>query len=186
MRGWKASLSDSFIMWLAIDRTYVTWNASCRRARIQRCPALIEAVAHCGKGRFPFLQRHKSHKGLSLLCQLRQWLNEAVWGALCCRLKAFGSKTDDDVKAAMKGIPEGLMWAFNLGHADVFPATSGKENAAKYLMDKFDAAPTSSFLLCDDDNDIGAALLSSDSSLQYRHWTVPPGSSTLSCPSHAL
>lgn len=56
----------------------------------------------------------------------------------------------------MKGIPEGLIWAFNLGHADVFPATSGKENAAKYLMDKFDAAPSSSFLLCDDDNDIGA------------------------------
>lgn len=75
------------------------------------------------------------------------------------RLKAYGSKTDEDVKAAMKGIPEGLIWAFNLGHADVFPATSGKENAAKYLMDKFDAAPSSSFLLCDDDNDIGLANL---------------------------
>ncbi|EIE21831.1 hypothetical protein COCSUDRAFT_17230 [Coccomyxa subellipsoidea C-169] len=76
-----------------------------------------------------------------------------------CGLKAYGSKTDEDVKAAMKGIPEGLIWAFNLGHADVFPATSGKENAAKYLMDKFDAAPSSSFLLCDDDNDIGLANL---------------------------
>ena len=72
------------------------------------------------------------------------------------RLKAYGSKTDADVKAAMKDIPEGLQWAFNLGHADVFPSTSGKENAAKYLMERFDADPSSSFLLCDDDNDIGA------------------------------
>lgn len=128
----------------------------------------------------------RSQRSLTTLPAAAVVFNEPVWGAVCCRLKAFGSKTDDDVKAAMKGIPEGLMWAFNLGHADVFPATSGKENAAKYLMDKFDAAPTSSFLLCDDDNDIGAALLSSDSSLQYIHWTVPSGCSTLSCPSHAL
>lgn len=77
------------------------------------------------------------------------------WGGCLCRVKAYGSKTDEDVKAAMKDIPEGLRWAFNLGHADVFPATSGKENAAKYLMQKFDASPSSSFLLCDDDNDLG-------------------------------
>jgi hypothetical protein len=70
-------------------------------------------------------------------------------------VKAYGSKSDNDVKAAMKNIPEGLTWAFNLGHADVFPATSGKCNAAVYLMQKFDAAPSSSFLLCDDDNDLG-------------------------------
>ena len=72
-----------------------------------------------------------------------------------CRLKAYGKKTIEDVYEALKGLPDGLATAFNLGHADVFPATSGKENAAKYLMSKFDADPSSSFLLCDDDNDVG-------------------------------
>ena len=72
-----------------------------------------------------------------------------------CRLKVYGKKTIDDVHQALAGLPEGITAAFNLGHADVFPSTSGKENAAKYLMSKFDADPSSSFLLCDDDNDIG-------------------------------
>ena len=71
------------------------------------------------------------------------------------RLKVYGKKTIDDVHKALAGLPEGITAAFNLGHADVFPSTSGKENAAKYLMSKFDADPSSSFLLCDDDNDIG-------------------------------
>ena len=53
-------------------------------------------------------------------------------------------------------VPEGLAYAYNLGHVDVFPATSGKENAARYLMERFDASPASCFLLCDDDNDLGA------------------------------
>ena len=69
----------------------------------------------------------------------------------------YGKKTIDDVHSALAGLPEGITAAFNLGHADVFPSTSGKENAAKYLMSKFDADPSSSFLLCDDDNDIGVA-----------------------------
>lgn len=76
---------------------------------------------------------------------------------LACRLKVYGKKTIDDVHNALASLPEGITAAFNLGHADVFPGTSGKENAAKYLMSKFDADPSSSFLLCDDDNDIGAA-----------------------------
>ena len=77
---------------------------------------------------------------------------------LACRLKVYGKKTIDDIHAALAGLPEGITAAFNLGHADVFPSTSGKENAAKYLMSRFDADPSSSFLLCDDDNDIGVAI----------------------------
>lgn len=34
--------------------------------------------------------------------------------------------------------------------------TSGKENAARHLMQRFDAAPHGCFLLCDDDNDLRA------------------------------
>ena len=71
----------------------------------------------------------------------------------------YGKKTIDDVHAALAALPEGITAAFNLGHADVFPSTSGKENAATYLMSKFDADPSSSFLLCDDDNDVGAPRL---------------------------
>ena len=73
------------------------------------------------------------------------------------RLKAFGSKSAADVEETVRTtLPEGLAYAYNLGHVDVFPATSGKENAARYLMGRFDASPASSFLLCDDDNDLGA------------------------------
>ena len=73
------------------------------------------------------------------------------------RLKAFGSKSAADVEEVVKTtVPEGLAYAYNLGHVDVFPATSGKENAATYLMERFDASPASCFLLCDDDNDLGA------------------------------
>ncbi len=32
--------------------------------------------------------------------------------------------------------------------------TSGKDNAARHLMERFDAAPHGCFLLCDDDNDL--------------------------------
>lgn len=77
------------------------------------------------------------------------------------RLKVFGKKTMEDVQGALAALPQGITAAFNLGHADVFPCTSGKENAAKYLMSKFDADPSSCFLLCDDDNDIGEPLCTS-------------------------
>ena len=73
----------------------------------------------------------------------------------------FGKKTMEDVQGALAALPQGITAAFNLGHADVFPCTSGKENAAKYLMSKFDANPSSCFLLCDDDNDIGEPLCTS-------------------------
>ena len=89
------------------------------------------------------------------------WVPDSrLWELRCkecvCRLKVYGKKTIEDVHRALAELPEGITTAFNLGHADVFPSTSGKENAAKYLMSKFDADPSSSFLLCDDDNDIGA------------------------------
>ena len=70
-------------------------------------------------------------------------------------------------------VPEGLAYAYNLGHVDVFPATSGKENAARYLMERFDASPASSFLLCDDDNDLGAGS---------KHKHSPKPTFTLPCP----
>ena len=95
--------------------------------------------------------------------QGRGWVTSSVKQGVhaACRLKVFGSKTVEDMLHTVKTtVPKGLTYAFNLGHVDVFPATSGKENAAMYLMERFDASPASSFLLCDDDNDLGAPLAS--------------------------
>lgn len=58
----------------------------------------------------------------------------------------------------LQQLPEGLSFAYNVGAADVFPTESGKENAAKHLMARWDAQPDSSFFLCDDDNDLGKLL----------------------------
>ena len=48
------------------------------------------------------------------------------------------------------------MSSFNLGVADVYPSTSGKEAAARHLMTALKAQPQHCCLLCDDDNDLGA------------------------------
>ncbi len=46
------------------------------------------------------------------------------------------------------------------GTADFYPTTSGKENAARYLMARFCIEDTSkSAFLCDDDNDLPLAAL---------------------------
>lgn len=51
-----------------------------------------------------------------------------------------------------------LACSTNLGSLDVYPKTSGKLNAAKYLMTRFKSNPDSSIFMCDDDNDIELAL----------------------------
>ena len=87
----------------------------------------------------------------------------------------FGSKSVEDMLDTVKNtVPEGLTYAFNLGHVDVFPVTSGKENAAKYIMERFDASPASSFLLCDDDNDLGASSAAMAPGSQQQWWCPVP------------
>ena len=56
----------------------------------------------------------------------------------------------------MSHIGAGLRWASNMGHLDVFPSTSGKDQVAKYLLRRMDGDASNSFLLCDDANDMGA------------------------------
>lgn len=51
-----------------------------------------------------------------------------------------------------------LACSTNLGSLDVYPKTSGKLNAAKYLMDTFKSGSESSIFMCDDDNDIELAM----------------------------
>ena len=55
----------------------------------------------------------------------------------------------------MKNLKPGLTSSTNIGLADFYPATSGKENAAQHIVEKFKSRLEEAFLLCDDDNDMG-------------------------------
>lgn len=53
----------------------------------------------------------------------------------------------------------GLASSFNLGKADIYPATSGKAPAVSRLMRRLHADPQECVALFDDDNDLGMAQL---------------------------
>ncbi len=53
----------------------------------------------------------------------------------------------------------GLTASYNLGCLDIYPASSGKESAAAYLMKRWSAAPQHCAFMCDDDNDLKLASL---------------------------
>lgn len=63
-------------------------------------------------------------------------------------------KATPDLDALLAGLPEGLTTAVNLAYVDIFPTTSGKENAVKYLCAKYGGSLSDAACLCDDDNDI--------------------------------
>ncbi len=65
----------------------------------------------------------------------------------CCR----------NVQAALDEVSPYLTTSMNLGHADVYPATSGKAHAAQFLMRRLGAQPAHCRLLMDDHNDIALA-----------------------------
>ena len=72
-----------------------------------------------------------------------------------CRVKAKSGKTPDDIANVVKSLPPGLISSYNTGKADFYPSTSGKQNAAQHIVDKFGSSLEEAFLLCDDDNDMG-------------------------------
>lgn len=51
-------------------------------------------------------------------------------------------------------LPASLSWALNLGCIDVHPASSGKRAAAEHLSELYGVSLSSTFFLCDDDNDV--------------------------------
>lgn len=69
-----------------------------------------------------------------------------------------GEYSRENLEELLNKLPEGLASSFNLGMADVYPANSGKKNAALYLMRHFGSHPDSCCFLCDDDNDIGIRI----------------------------
>ena len=74
------------------------------------------------------------------------------------RLKAKDGKTPEDVDNIVKNLKPGLTSSTNIGLADFYPSTSGKEKAAQYVVDKFGSRLEEAFLMCDDDNDMGELL----------------------------
>lgn len=54
--------------------------------------------------------------------------------------------------------PLGLTSSFNLGSCDVYPTSTGKEGAARYLMRMWGVRASDCVFLCDDDNDLGTSL----------------------------
>jgi len=81
-------------------------------------------------------------------------------------LSKSATKTEADLQAVTQNLPPTLASSFNLGVADIYPATSGKDLAAQYLMRKFGLDPQRSVSMGDDDNDLALAAA-------VRHTYIP-------------
>jgi hydroxymethylpyrimidine pyrophosphatase-like HAD family hydrolase len=64
------------------------------------------------------------------------------------------------LQEALASLPAELSTNTNLGAVDVYPATSGKANAARHVMRRFGAPDdgSSCVFMCDDDNDLELAF----------------------------
>lgn len=78
------------------------------------------------------------------------------------RLKAKDGKTAEDVARIVENLKPDLASSTNIGLADFYPATSGKEKAAQHIVEKFQSRLEEAFLLCDDDNDMGEPCHATD------------------------
>ncbi|KAK9814335.1 hypothetical protein WJX72_004109 [[Myrmecia] bisecta] len=106
-------------------------------------------------------------KRKGLLWDLYRQLTEDGWVVdtnsytTCIRFKCRSSpnKTEADLQAIIDNLPASLASSTNLGSANVYPSTSGKENVAMYLLERFNSTLESASFMCDDDNDLGLAAL---------------------------
>ena len=80
---------------------------------------------------------------------------DSVSYTTCVRVSA-GEAGEEVLQAQLAALPATLRYAYNLGAADVFPATSGKAAALRYVAQRWGIAPESARCCCmgDDDNDI--------------------------------
>lgn len=74
-------------------------------------------------------------------------------------IKKSNGKTDADLSKIIQNLPSDISCSFNLGQADFYPSTSGKDKAAQYLMQKFSMTRSQSVSMGDDDNDLGLAAV---------------------------
>ncbi|KAK9813115.1 hypothetical protein WJX72_009286 [[Myrmecia] bisecta] len=85
------------------------------------------------------------------------WKVDTASYTTCIRFKSSPDKTDADLQTVLDNLPAGLASSRNLGAADVYPVSSGKEKVAMYLLEKFNASLETALFMCDDDNDLGLA-----------------------------
>ncbi|GAX80007.1 hypothetical protein CEUSTIGMA_g7446.t1 [Chlamydomonas eustigma] len=86
------------------------------------------------------------------------WTIDANGYTTSIRVHAKNGKSMAQLQSLASSAPSGLSCSFNLGAADFYPATSGKLQAAKYLMKCWSIDSKDSVFLCDDDNDMELAL----------------------------
>ncbi|KAA8495133.1 hypothetical protein FVE85_3374 [Porphyridium purpureum] len=67
---------------------------------------------------------------------------------------ASPGKTEQDLRNVLAQFNGALSMSFNLGKADVYPSSSGKRNAAAYVLEVERIAAADSVAIFDDDNDI--------------------------------
>ena len=72
-------------------------------------------------------------------------------------VKKSPGKSDADLRSIIEALPADLACSFNLGSADFYPATSGKDKAAEYLMNAWGFDKESTLSMGDDDNDLALA-----------------------------
>ena len=72
-------------------------------------------------------------------------------------VKKSTGKTAADLDKIMSSLPPQLASSFNLGSADFYPSSSGKDKAAEYLIKKFGFTKANSISIGDDDNDLALA-----------------------------
>ena len=74
-------------------------------------------------------------------------------------LQKSPSKAEADLQNVIHSLRPELACSFNLGSADFYPATSGKDKAAEYLMKVWGFGSESTLSMGDDDNDLALAKL---------------------------
>lgn len=87
------------------------------------------------------------------------WVVDTAGYSTGFRVTLKGGQSSGALEAELAALPAELTSSFNLGVADVYPATSGKAAAALHLMKRLGAAPEHCSLMCDDDNDLGLAAV---------------------------
>ena len=73
------------------------------------------------------------------------------------KLSKSAGKTQAELQHVIETLPPELACSFNLGSADFYPATSGKDKAAEYLMKAWGFDKDSAVSMGDDDNDLALA-----------------------------
>lgn len=89
--------------------------------------------------------------------QAAGWSPDASGYATAFRLPVKPPHTEADARAALASLPPCLASTFNLGCADVYPATSGKRAVAEHVALRLGIRLADAAFLCDDDNDLDLA-----------------------------